>query len=435
MTISGWQKFTITHNTMHDCGWFGFSASTDVAATPGAPSFGGIVGAVHSGSSVYYPFYGNVVSYNEIYNCGYETTVKGARIPGGAMATDFGCFYITGPQDGDGTNTANALQMSYNKVHDISAAAYPVLKWVGSGLAVVPHGYDAILDYHDGNDSNGVMEWNNLVLQQIGRRGGRSRLPDADNAAHSIMRSMFTNNIYASVFPAGISDLHELPAEVRLPCRTISIPEPTSNHTYAAGACSSTCYVMHNYNIYASTFTNARTTGNNTPPTCTSGVCVDGGVTWTFMERMPGTPYRQDYANITAWEVTGDAAGRHKRHRRRRPRYPAISAIRPAPEQSLFDGRKYSLTDYAGGYTFKSGWPRRARRAFWRMPARSTAPRRFPTRAGILPNFASLETGNFAFNASYSGPGKASACGGTGGVSPACALGFVPWDYNNVGAH
>ena len=41
------------------------------------------------------PFYANVFSYNEIYNCGYETTITGARIPGGAMMTDFGCFYIS----------------------------------------------------------------------------------------------------------------------------------------------------------------------------------------------------------------------------------------------------------------------------------------------------------------------------------------------------
>ena len=60
-----------------------------------------------------------------------------------------------------------------------------------------------------------------------------------------------------------------------------------------------------------------------------------------------------------------------------------------------------------------------------------------PDAPGILPNFVSLDTGNFAFNSTYSGPGVASACGGTGAgtVSPACGLGFVPWDYNNVGAH
>jgi hypothetical protein len=59
-----------------------------------------------------------------------------------------------------------------------------------------------------------------------------------------------------------------------------------------------------------------------------------------------------------------------------------------------------------------------------------------PDAPGIVPNFVSLDAGNFAFNTSYAGPGTASACGGTGAgtVSPACGLGFVPWDYNNVGA-
>ena len=60
-----------------------------------------------------------------------------------------------------------------------------------------------------------------------------------------------------------------------------------------------------------------------------------------------------------------------------------------------------------------------------------------PDAPGILPNFVSLDTGNFAFNSTYAGPGVASACAGTGAgtVSPACGLGFVPWDYSNVGAH
>ena len=57
MMVSGWQKFAITHNTMHDCAGFGFTATTEPADSPDAPSFGGVVAAVRSGSSIYYPFY------------------------------------------------------------------------------------------------------------------------------------------------------------------------------------------------------------------------------------------------------------------------------------------------------------------------------------------------------------------------------------------
>ena len=161
------------------------------------------MGAVHSGSSVYYPFYGSVFSYNEIYDCGYETTVMGALVPGGAMATDFGCFLYQRAQDGDGTNPANALQMTYNKVHDISASPYPILKWQANKYVIVPHGYDAILDYHDGNNANGVIEKYNLFYNRSAAAVGATVYPTRITQHTGNMRSVIANNIFAGVFPPG----------------------------------------------------------------------------------------------------------------------------------------------------------------------------------------------------------------------------------------
>ncbi len=431
--ISGWQQFTITHNTVHDCGPFGIAANTYTGISAGPPSFMGVVGAVKSGSSVYYPFYGNVFSYNEIYDCNYETTVMGALVPGGEMSTDVGCFYITGPQDGDGTNTANALQVTYNKIHDISAAPYPILKWQGTKYVIGPRGYDAVLDYHDCNCANGVIEKYNLFYNRSSATVGATVYPTRITQHTGNMRSVITNNIFASVFPSGVVIYNDyLPRADVTP--NFNIPDAASNVTYAAGVCTSTCYVVSNYNIYSSTFTNSRTTGNNTPPTCAGGSCTDGGVTWTWVEKLPGTPYLQDYSNITAWKVEGDAAGATKD-------YPML-AYPFYPQWAQFSGNLYSmagnyLVKASGAVTFAQWLADKGAQGVTQdlgsLYGRSVS----PDAPGILPNFVSLDTGNFAFNSTYAGPGVASACAGTGAgtVSPACGLGFVPWDYSNVGAH
>jgi len=430
--ISGWQKFAVTHNTMHDCGGFGFTATTDVAVSDGPPSFHGIVQAVHSGSTIYAPFYANVFSYNEIYNCGYETTVMGARVPGGAMMDDFGCFYISGPQDGDGTNPANALQITYNKVHDVSGAAYPLN--TNDDLVLERHGEDAILDYHDGNNSNGIVEKYNLFYNRSAAAIGATTYPERLSQHTGNLRTVITNNIFAGVFGAD-----EKIDEDYVPRMDITpnflVPEPASNYTYAAGACSSTCYVMHNSKIYSSTFSNSRTTGNNTPPTCTGGTCTDGGVTWTFVENLPGTPYLQEYSNITAWKVTSKPAGTVTD-------FVYADAYPQFPQYGQFSKNLYSMagnTIYkiSSSFTFAQWLAMKGGQGLLQDVGSLYGATKAPDGAGITPNFVSLDTGDFRFNATYSGAGTASACGGTGAgtVSPACGLGFVPWDYNNVGAH
>jgi hypothetical protein len=432
MTLSGWQKFSITHNTMHDCGGFGFTASADVAVSDGSPSFNGIVQGVHSGSTIYYPFYANVFSYNEIFNCGYETTVLGARVPGGAMMNDFGCFYISGPQDGDGTNPANALQITYNKVHDTSAAAYPVNNEANGVMK--PHGVDAILDYHDGNNSNGVVEKYNLFYNRSAAAVGATVYPTRITQHTGNLRTVITNNIFASVFPAGFQIYTDYVPRMDITPNYL-VPEPISNHTYTAGDCANPCYVMHNYKIYSSTFSGSLTTGNNTPPTCSGGTCADGGVTWTFVENLPGTPYLQDYSNITAWKVTSDPTGATND-------FVFADAYPTYPQYEQFGGNLYSMTgNYlhtaSGSFTFVQWLAETGAQGVLQDSGSLYGASAAPDAPGITPNFVSLDTGNFLFNSTYSGPGTASACGGTGAgtVSPACGLGFVPWDYSNVGAH
>jgi hypothetical protein len=428
ITLTGWQQFQVTHNTMHDCGAWGFVAGTDTAVSSTPPSLG-IIGAIVDGSTTYYPYYSNVFTYNEIYNCGYETATANSsktpawtRTPGGAMGNDFGCFYISGPQDGDGTDPSKVLQIHFNKVHDISAAAYPVVQSGGQPLS---NGYDAILDYHDGNDSNGINETNNLFYNRSAAAVGAPTYPTRLTQHTGNLRAVIQNNIFAGVFPSGavIWDQYVPRTDV---APIYAIPPATSNYIYAAGDCSNTCYILSGYNVYSSTFTGSETTGNNTPPTCTGGSCMDGGVAWTFVETLPGNPYLVDSHNITAYEVPGKTgmttdyvflANNYTSY----PQYAAFS-------NNLYSMAGADLTYYSGSVTFPQ------------MQATQGATGSLEElnslyANGILPNFVSLETGNFTFNPSYSGPGTAGSCTGTGTgtVSPACRIGFVPWDYSNVG--
>jgi hypothetical protein len=432
MSLGGWQRFTISHNTMHDCGVFGFSAETNSVVAAGPPSYNGVVDGFTSGGKNYFPFYGNNFSYNEIYNCGYETTVKGARVPGGAMGYDFGCIYLSGPQDGDGTGSYNnQLKISFNKVHDISAAAYPVVRSNGTPR---PNGWDAILDYHDGNNVNGVIEYNNLFYNRSAAAIGAPTYPSRLAQHTGNLRTSITNNIFAGVFPAGYKIYTDYVPRVDATSAYI-LPYAASNHTYPAGSCASTCYVTNARNIYSSKFADARTTGNNTPPTCASGACADGGVRWTFERALGGAPYLSDYKNITAWKVTGKAPGATKDYPYTTSQYSA------QPKAGQFASNLYSMEgNFLSYYDSVTKFP-----AWLAMTGATGALQDIaslygaalsPDAPGISANFVSLDTGDFRFQSTYTGAGKAAACGGTGAgtVSPACGLGFVPWDFSNVGA-
>jgi hypothetical protein len=95
------------------------------------------------------------------------------------------------------------------------------------------------------------------------------------------------------------------------------------------------------------------------------------------------------------------------------------------------------LHDASGGFTFAQWHAMKGAQGFSEDAGSLYGASKSPDAPGITPNFISLDTGDFRFNSTYSGAGVASACGGAGAgtVSPACGLGFVPWDYNNVGAH
>ena len=242
MSAPGWRNFTIAHNTMHDCGTFAFTA--EVYASSGPPGYYLTGANVAPDGTAYYPYGSNNFSYNEIYNCGYETTIKGIRIPGGAMGYDFGCFYITGPQDLDGTNTQrDGLKMSQNKIHDVSSAAYPYVTTAGKPRA---YGRGAELDYWD-TGVEGVVEYINLFYNRSAAAVGAPTYPNGITQHTGNLRNVVSNNIFAGVFAANAVMYADY-----LPRGNIAVgavPNAQSNYLFGAGSCNSTCYVMSGYNI------------------------------------------------------------------------------------------------------------------------------------------------------------------------------------------
>jgi hypothetical protein len=398
--IAGWQRFRVLHNTIHDCPSFGLEESSQSMVRPGNPSFGGIV--VLSS-------FDNEVSYNEIYNCGYEASLAGVRVPGSSMVNDFGCLYVQGPQDGPGDGSAAGLTISYNKVHDVSAGAYQtVLALKG---VVKPHGYDAILDYHDGNDTNGVNEHHNLFYNTA-TVGGLIPYPSRLTQHTGGLRSTFKNNIWAGVFPAG----YKIGADYGP--RTDVPPWPFLWRDNYAYACPRTCYVINLGNLYS--FTGTGKSGA-APPTCTSGACSDVGIMWSWVEQLPGNPYKIETNNITAWEVTGGGDVDFPQ---------IIGAITAYPQFSRMDYNLYAQTGKSIAFYSRSGGAMSF--ADWRALGEDV----HSLYGAVGPNFVDMANGDFAFNTTEIDPGTGVACGGAGvgTVSPACGLGFEPWDYGVAGA-
>jgi hypothetical protein len=117
----------------------------------------------------------------------------------------------------------------------------------------------------------------------------------------------------------------------------------------------------------------------------------------------------------------------------RYPRYPQYGQF----SKNLYSMAGNTLYKVSSGLTFVQWLAEKGAQGLLQDAGSLYGASKAPDGAGITPNFVSLDTGDFRFNATYSGAGTASACGGTGAgtVSPACGLGFVPWDYSNVGAH
>ncbi len=286
---------------------------------------------------------------------------------------------------------------------------------------IQPHGFDAILDYHDGNNSNGVVEKYNLFYNRSAAAVGATVYPTRITQHTGNLRTVIANNIFASVFPAGYQiDEDYVPRMDVTP--NYSVPEPASNYTYAAGDCSFTCYVMHNYKIYSSTFSGSLTTGNNTPPTCTGGACTDGGVTWTFVEALPGTPYMQDYANITAWKVTSDPTGATNDFAMSNayPLYPQYGQL----SKNLYSMAGNTLSRDSGDLTFVQWLAQKGAQGSPQDAGSLYGAAKAPDGAGITPNFVSLDTGNFLFNSTFPArerPAPAAARGLERSVRPAAS--------------
>lgn len=401
IAISTWQGFRVTHNTVHECPTFGLTESSWGAVAGSVGSFGGGLTAPAA--------FDNDLSYNEIYNCGYETSLTGVRVPGSSMANDFGCLYLLATQDGPGDGSVPGLTISYNKIHDISAAAYQtVLTWKP---VVRTHGYDAILDYHDGNNTHGVNEHHNLFYNAE-KVGGLTPVPSRLSQHTGSLRSTFRNNIWAGVFPAGYTIYTDYAPRADVPPFGFLW---RSNYNFA---CAKTCYVINLGNLYA--FTGTSRSGASAP-TCASGACSDGGIEWTFAGKVPGDPFQTETQNITAWEVIGAA----------RPDFPQIGGtLTEYPQFSRMDYNLYSQTGHALEFYTRIGVPKTF--ADWRALGQDVH-----SLAGVTgPNFVDMAKGDFRFNATQKDPGVGVPCGGAGAgtVSPACGLGFEPWDYDAAGA-
>ena len=400
VSIATWQQFTITHNTIHDCPSFGLAESSLGAVKTGRPSYGGIVAPASFGSDV---------SHNEIYNCGYETSLTGVRVPGSSMANDFGCFYIQGPQDGPGDGSVAGLTVSYNKIHDVSAGAYQT--FVGGKGPLKAHGYDAILDYHDGNNSNGVNEHHNLFYNTA-TVGGLTPFPTRLTQHTGGLRSVFKNNIWAGVFPAGSKIGADYGPRADVP------PFQWLWWSERAYSCNKTCFVINSGNLY-SIFRGRKK--RDRAADLHERPCSDGGITWSWVERLPGDSYRIETNNITAWEVAGGGD----------TDFPQIVGATTAhPQFARMDYNLYAQTGKAP--TFYGRRDPEKSFADWQALGEDV----HSLFGAVGPNFVNMAKGDFAFNVKQMDPGSAAACGGTGAgtVSPACGLGFEPWDYSAAGA-
>jgi hypothetical protein len=444
------QNDVVTHNTIYNCPSFGVAMSSDPTVSAAAPSYNGIVQGIVVGGSTRAPHFNNQFSYNEIYYCGYETSLTGVAIPGSSLFSDFGCHYASGPQDGDGTKTGYV--MTYNKVHDVSAGAYQNVVANGGNSTVKPTGSDGVLDYHDANDSNGYDEENNWFYNRAYTAVGDGTHPTAPvrlTQHTGNIRSLFKNNIWAGVFPAGYSTANADGDHYYQPMANVQPYSNTWRANSAYGA-NSSVFSVDTASFYFST--SGGTTGNSGGPTCTGtpGVTtcsVDGGVTWIYEgtgQSVIGTGgtakiYGTWQNNIVAWSVTGTGTGTTATS--------DTVALAGVTQNTPFYQFTNNLYSYAGN-ALVNMTTNKTMTAWQAITGPSSALEDYqtlwgaagvPDAPGVVPNFVSLTTGNLAFGLTQVGPGTASACSGAavGTVSPACStnVGYVAPDLSNVGAH
>jgi len=172
-------------------------------------------------------------------------------------------------------------------------------------------------------------------------------------------------------------------------------------------------------------------------PTCGAGTCttLDGTMSWTFVQALPinlnvgeNTNLIQTN-NITAWTVTGAVAGSAADYPQTGWTFPAFPEFQSI-DFSIYYQAGQTITYYSndnGAYSIPAWYMEREDPNTYTLGGWNADP-----------NFVDM-TGaqglaSWAFKTS-GGCGTECTGAGAGTYSPACKLGFVPFDFSTVGAH
>ena len=456
LSSTGGQNFVTTRNTLRNCPGMGYISSTmgavvtSQSSTNFAPSYGGINQGILIAAAQRAPWYGNSFTYNDVSGVGAETVsaygtayAPGTVIAGSAQNSDFGAIYLGGPHDGDGT--AAREEIAYNKIHDISGAKWPLVTATGLTNGAPRNYSSSVLLYCDFESGcNGLNMHHNVFHNPATNAFGFTNSLGALVTFGGGARSTFSNNIWAAVLNPGAVYTDWLPIADHPSFENFKITSTAYLGNWAINQTFTTCtvtacYTLNGYNIYKAT-ANGTTAASGPGPTGTAGPYSDNTMTWTYVATMPGAQqWRVETGNIFAWSSSGKTTSCGSSC------YINDPANIKAPLLVASNNNLYSMAGnyltYWGQYTTFPTWKATTvansttgeTGSLYGSSAGADSP-------GIVPNFVNLATGDLRFNGSQVGPGTATACSGVGpngvapGVSPACGLGFVPWDYNDVGA-
>ncbi|WP_395665035.1 hypothetical protein [Methylocella sp.] len=398
-TMSGGQRIVWRNNTIHYCVADCFAAqSRSIENLP--ENLGD-----ESGTPIYKRgVFGDKLVFNDIGYAGYETDLSGGRgsVPNSTRMHDFGVVYVRGPHDGLGENPDDRFEIAYNLIHDMGCR---------------PDTVDCMLSYLDGNNANGINYHHNLLYQKPSVNGVVQNLGSV--AQHTGgLRSSFRNNIFSGIFPPGAS--YERSSYGLLGTTGAWDNWWREGRRFDASP-KRPEYVIWDGRAYSTTMAGA---AGATPPTCLSGSCSDGALTWTFAQalRDPRAVYE---SNIFVWTVLGsDRADPPERLGF------LTRQMRPSGNNTFLRDRNVFFQ--AGPAAFSADYVARGDKvsvADWRAVYGNDVHGSF----GVDPNFVDWTSGapeGFDFKPTGDFP----ACGGTGGRSTACGLGFVPWDFSRAGA-
>jgi len=278
------------------------------------------------------------------------------------------------------------------------------------------------------NSSNGIIEENNLFTLAASVEG-QAPCPTTFTQHTGNLRNIIRNNIFAGTFPMGATEPkgYHPHADVG-PYNAL----PWRSYAYTCSQ-SSPCYAFHAGNVYVATASGTSGTSLTSAPSCSAGVCpADGTMSWTFVQPLPTNPAVGSSAdlvqsnNVTAWTVTSGTTADYPQSGWTFAAFPEFVSI----DYSIYYQAGQTIVDYSdsnGSYTI-AGW-------------NALGQDMNTTKLGgwnADPNFVDM-TGaqglaGWAFKTSGGG-GAACSGAGAGTYSPACNLGFVPFDFSGVGAH